>query len=63
MQDSPFIFFLGFGFLWVLMGLGGLYLILKSNGQSLKSNPAVLIVFIPIVIAFIGALTFGAMAK
>ncbi|MCG9892310.1 MAG: hypothetical protein MH252_14710 [Thermosynechococcaceae cyanobacterium MS004] len=62
MQDSPFSIFLAFGFLWILMGVGGLFWLAKSDRQSLSIDPIALLVALPILLAFAVALGIGAIA-
>jgi hypothetical protein len=62
MEESPYVVFLGFALVWVLLGLGGLFLLVRSEGQQIKVPPAALIVVVPILIAFAIALTFGALS-
>ncbi|MGB8699047.1 MAG: hypothetical protein WCD18_06490 [Thermosynechococcaceae cyanobacterium] len=59
MQDSPFVIFLGFGFLWIILGIVSLFFLFKSNYKEIHINPEAILVTLPIVIAFIVALTFG----
>ncbi len=62
MQDSAFGFFLGFAFLWILLGIGAVILLLKMDGQEIKVGKQGLLVALPIVIPFLLALIFGAMS-
>ena len=62
MEESPYVFFLGFAFLWILLGLGSVFFVVKSQGPSAKIPAEALIVAIPILAAFVIALTFGAMS-
>ena len=62
MEESPYVVFLGFAFVWVLLGISGLFLLMRSEGQQMKMPPAALIVVLPILIAFAVALTFGALS-
>ncbi|MFN6571531.1 hypothetical protein [Dendronalium sp. ChiSLP03b] len=50
MQDSVFIIFIVFGFIWVLMGVVGLIALFKSEGQEIRFEKSGLIVFLPIII-------------
>jgi hypothetical protein len=47
---------------WVLLGIGGVFWLARSEGQQMKIPPAALIVILPILIAFAIALTFGALS-
>lgn len=60
MDDSIFVIFLAFGFLWLLMGVGGWIAFLKSEGEEIKIGKWGLIVAIPILIPIIIALIIGA---
>ncbi|ABW27976.1 hypothetical protein [Acaryochloris marina] len=60
MSDSIFALFLGFGFIWILMGVGGMFLLMKSQNQPLRFNRDGILVFLPIVLVFLIALSFGA---
>jgi hypothetical protein len=62
MEESPYVVFLGFAFVWVLLGVSGLLLLMRSEGRQMKMPPAALIVVLPILIAFAVALTFGALS-
>jgi hypothetical protein len=62
MEESPYVFFLGFAFLWILLGLGAIFFLVKSQGPSAKLPPEALLVSIPILVAFAIALTFGAIS-
>ncbi|MEO0377568.1 MAG: hypothetical protein AAF329_23795 [Cyanobacteria bacterium P01_A01_bin.17] len=62
MADSTFAFFLGFAFLWIVLGAGALILLLKADGQDVKIGKQGLLVALPIVIPFVLALIFGAMS-
>lgn len=60
MSDSIFALFLGFGFIWIMMGVGGVVLLMRSQNQSLRFNQDGLLVFLPILLVFLIALSFGA---
>ncbi len=62
MEESPYVFFLGFAFLWILLGIGSVFFVVKSQGPTAKIPVEALIVAIPILAAFVIALTFGAMS-
>jgi hypothetical protein len=62
MEESPYVVFLGFALVWVLLGVGGVFWLARSEGQQMKIPPAALIVILPILIAFAIALTFGALS-
>lgn len=62
MEESPYVFFLGFAFLWILLGLGAIFFLVKSQGPSAKLPPEAWLVGVPILVAFAIALTFGAMS-
>ncbi|OUL37385.1 hypothetical protein BV372_02100 [Nostoc sp. T09] len=58
-QDSVFVIFLAFGFIWLLMGVGGWIALLKSEGEEIKVGKWGLIVAIPILIPIIITLIIG----
>ena len=60
MADSVFALFLGFAFIWILMGVGGIALLMRSQNQSLRFNRDAILVFLPILLVFLLALSFGA---
>ncbi|WP_299414511.1 hypothetical protein [Acaryochloris sp. IP29b_bin.148] len=60
MSDSIFVLFLGFGFIWIMMGMGGMVLLMKSQNQSLRFNRDGILVALPILLVFLIALSFGA---
>lgn len=58
MQDSVFIIFIVFGFIWILMGVTAVITLLKSDAQEIRFGQWGLIVAIPIVIPIILALLY-----
>jgi hypothetical protein len=62
MEESPYVFFLGFAFLWILLGLGSVFFMFKSQGPRAKIPTEAWVVSIPILAAFAIALTFGALS-
>ncbi|WP_299487901.1 hypothetical protein [Acaryochloris sp. IP29b_bin.137] len=60
MSDQIFALFLGFGFIWVMMGVGGMVVLMRSQNQPLRFNQDGLLVFLPILLVFLIALSFGA---
>ena len=58
MQDSPYIIFIAFGCIWVLMGSAAVIALLKSNNQEVRFGKWGLIVALPIVVPFILALIY-----
>ena len=60
MENSPFVIFIVFGCIWILMGAVGVIALLKSDGQQIRLGKWGLIVALPIVIPIIIALAFGA---
>ena len=63
MEDSVFVIFLSFGFIWVLMGVVGWIAFLKSEGEEIKFGKWGLIVAIPILIPIIVSLIIGILYK
>ena len=59
MEDSVFVIFLAFGFLWVLMGVAGWIAILKADGEEIRFGKWGLVVAMPIVIPIVVALIMG----
>ncbi|QIR39686.1 hypothetical protein HCG51_25210 [Tolypothrix sp. PCC 7910] len=59
MDDSIFIIFLSFGFLWLVMGVVGWIAFLKSEGEEIKLGKWGLVVAIPILIPIIITLIIG----
>ena len=62
MEESPYVFFLGFAFLWILLGLVSVFFVFKSQGSTAKIPAEAWVVAIPILAAFAIALTFGALS-
>jgi uncharacterized membrane protein HdeD (DUF308 family) len=60
MQDSVFIIFIVFGFIWVLMGVVALIAFFKSDGQPLRFDKWGLIVAIPIIVPIVIVLLYQA---
>lgn len=50
MEDAGYKVFLGFGLLWVLMGIVAVTFLFKSDGQKLKFGKWGLLVAIPILV-------------
>ncbi|WP_293335881.1 hypothetical protein [Microcoleus sp. CAWBG58] len=50
MQDAGYTVFMGFGFLWVLMGIVAVITLFKSDGQKLGFGKWGLLVAIPILV-------------
>jgi hypothetical protein len=50
MQDAGYTVFMGFGGLWVLMGIVAVTFLFKSDGQKLKFGKWGLLVAIPILV-------------
>ncbi|NDJ23619.1 hypothetical protein GS682_18640 [Nostoc sp. B(2019)] len=63
MQDSVFIIFIAFGCIWLLMGVGGWIVLLKSEGEEIRIGKWGLIVAIPIIIPIIFALVIGVLYR
>jgi hypothetical protein len=62
MEESPYVFFLGFAFVWILLGLISVYFVFKSQGPAAKIPVEAWVVAIPILAAFAIALTIGALS-
>lgn len=60
MQDSVFVIFLAFGFIWILIGVAGLIAFLKSEGEEIRFGKWGLIVAVPIIIPIVITLIIGA---
>jgi len=50
MQDAGYTVFMGFGGLWVLMGIVAVIVLFKSDGQKLRFGKWGLLVAIPIIL-------------
>ena len=50
MQDAGYTVFMGFGGLWVLMGIVAVTFLFKSDGQKLRFGKWGLLVAIPILV-------------
>lgn len=50
MQDAGYTVFMGFGALWVIMGIIAVTFLFKSDGQQLKLGKWGLLVAIPILV-------------
>lgn len=61
MEDSIFIIFLAFGFLWILIGSVSWITFLKSEGEEIKVGKWGLLVALSIIIPIIITLTYGAL--
>lgn len=59
MEDSIFIIFLAFGFLWILIGAIGWIVFLKSEGEEIKVGKWGLLVALSIIIPIIITLSYG----
>lgn len=60
MEDSIFIIFLAFGFLWISIGAVGWVAFLKSEGEEIKVGKWGLLVALSIIIPIIITLSYGA---
>lgn len=61
MQDSVFIIFIVFGFIWVLMGVVAVIAFFKSDNQPLRFDKWGLIVAIPIIVPIVIVLLYQAL--
>lgn len=58
MQDAGYTVFMGFGGLWVVMGIVAVIFLLKSDGQKLRFGKWGLLVAIPILVPIALVLTY-----
>jgi uncharacterized membrane protein HdeD (DUF308 family) len=58
MQDAGYTVFIGFGFLWVLMGIAAVITLLKSDGQKIQFGKWGLLVAIPIIVPIVLVLIY-----
>jgi uncharacterized membrane protein HdeD (DUF308 family) len=58
MQDAGYTVFIGFGLIWVLMGIAAVITLLKSDGQKIRFGKWGLLVAIPIVVPIVLVLTY-----
>lgn len=58
MQDAGYTVFIGFGFLWVFMGIAAVITLFKSDGQKLRFGKWGLLVAIPILVPIVLVLTY-----
>jgi hypothetical protein len=58
MQDVGYTVFMGFGGLWVLMGIAAVIFLFKSDGQKLRFGKWGLLVAIPILVPIVLVLTY-----
>ena len=58
MQDAGYTVFIGFGLLWVVMGIVAVITLLKSDGQKIQFGKWGLLVGIPIVVPIVLVLTY-----
>ena len=59
MADEPFVLFLGFSVLWILMGIATIIWVLKSEKSALKLNKELILVGLSILLPFGLALLIG----
>ncbi|MCW6052845.1 hypothetical protein K4039_22915 [Lyngbya sp. CCAP 1446/10] len=58
MQDAGYTVFMGFGGLWVVMGIVAVIFLFKSDGQKLRFGKWGLLVAIPILVPIALVLTY-----
>lgn len=58
MQDAGYTVFIGFGVLWVVMGIVAVITLFKSDGQKLRFGKWGLLVAIPIIVPIVLVLTY-----
>ena len=61
MADEPFVLFLGFSALWILLGLGTIIWVINSEKNSLTLNKDIIVVALSILLPFGLALIIGAL--
>ncbi|MBE9094651.1 hypothetical protein [Tychonema sp. LEGE 07203] len=58
MQDAGYTVFMGFGGLWVVMGIIAVIVLFKSDGQKIRLGKWGLLVAIPILVPIALVLTY-----
>jgi uncharacterized membrane protein HdeD (DUF308 family) len=58
MEDAGYTVFMGFGLLWVLMGIVAVITLFKSDGQKLRFGKWGLLVAIPILVPIVLVLLY-----
>ena len=58
MQDAGYTVFMGFGGLWVVMGIVAVIVLFKSDGQKVRFGKWGLLVAIPILVPIVLVLTY-----
>ncbi|MGB7711074.1 MAG: hypothetical protein WBL95_16335 [Microcoleus sp.] len=58
MEDAGYKVFIGFGLLWVLMGITAVIVLFKSDGQKIRFGKWGLLVAIPIIVPIVLVLTY-----
>lgn len=58
MEDAGYKVFIGFGLLWVLMGITAVIVLFKSDGQKIRFGKWGLLVAIPIIVLIVLVLTY-----
>ncbi|MEG5160950.1 hypothetical protein QUB37_10950 [Microcoleus sp. AT3-A2] len=58
MQDAGYTVFIGFGGLWVMMGIVAVIVLFKSDGQKISFGKWGLLVAIPILVPIFLVLTY-----
>ncbi|MBE9123648.1 hypothetical protein IQ269_23315 [Tychonema sp. LEGE 07199] len=58
MQDAGYTVFMGFGGLWVVMGIIAVIVLFKSDGQKLRFGKWGLLVAIPILVPIVLVLLY-----
>ncbi len=58
MQDAGYTVFIGFGLLWVVMGIVAVITLLKSDGQKIQFGKWGLLVGIPIILPIVLVLSY-----
>lgn len=60
-RDAGYSLFLGFGILWITLGIGAIVLFMRSENIPLRFDKWALVVVLPIVIPLIAALVIAAL--
>lgn len=61
MADEPFVLFLGFSALWILLGIGAIAWVINSEESGLTLNKDLIVVALSILLPFGLALIIGAL--
>lgn len=59
MDNSTFVIFIIFGFIWVLMGVGAVIGLMKMEGLKIHISKTALVVALPIILPIIITLVYA----